>query len=163
MRGFLFPITFVCVLAASACAAVESRLSFDFNAANPWKDATTLASSPAIISQVEWKFIGTIDEAGTSTATGALLLTVNSEKAPTAWGAAAVSGPLRVATRETDLRKLTLGFMLSSSSALPVLIRIESCNTQGLVNGTLQGVIYPAAADFYQRYSLDLSTLTQIG
>ena len=76
------------------------------------------------------------------------------------WSSALVSGLLPVQNPETNLGKLTLSFRLSASSARPVTVRVESFDASRNRTGALVGTIYPAAPDFYQRYALDLSTLT---
>jgi hypothetical protein len=171
MTRLLFSILLVSLLAGCASMPVANstpvsapaRLSYDFNAANPWPTFSTIASDSNIFAQSSLQPVGTIDMAGTSNASGGLLLAVDSSKANKVWNAALDSGPLAVATGETDLGKLTLGFMLSASSAQPVSVRIESIDKKGRRSGGLAGAVYPAAPDFYQRYSLDVSTLKRFG
>jgi hypothetical protein len=150
-------------LFAAPIAWAETLVSLDFNAANPWADAAPSASSRDITGKISWEKVGTIDEAGTSNASGGMLFTVDSTRAKKSWGAALVTGPIPVKNTETDLARLTLAFMLSASDARPVNVRIESLNSKGKRTGGLEGVIYPAAPDFYQRYALDLSTLKAFG
>ncbi len=149
-------------LLGSTSAFAGPLLTFDFNKENPWKQsAATFTDDAQAI--VEWAPVGTIDEYRTDRRTGALRLEVNSSAVTGPWQAALVSGPLELKNIETDLAKLTLGFMLSVSTARPVEVRIESLDAAGAPTGELTGRIYPAAPDFYQRYSIDLSTLTATG
>jgi hypothetical protein len=158
-----FRLSAVLALISGPAAFAGTLVSVDFNAANPWTATDVSKSSNAIAAEVSWKPVGTIDEAGTANTTGALRFTADSTKAGKTWGAAFLTGPIPVTNTETDLAKLTLGFMLAASDAKPVIVRIESLNAKGKRTGGLEGVIYPAAANFYQRYSLDLSTLKPFG
>jgi hypothetical protein len=107
--------------------------------------------------------VGTIDIAKSTIASGGLLLSVDAKTAAKEWTAAIQTQVMTIKNTEADLRKLTLGFMLSASSAQPVTVSIDSINAHGKVSGTLRGNIDPAAPDFYQRYSLDLSTFSPVG
>lgn len=73
------------------------------------------------------------------------------------------SGRLALANSEPDLAKLTLAFSLSVSFARPVIVRIESFDAAGARTGGLAAFGHPAAADFYQRYAIDLGTMTAFG
>lgn len=146
---------------ASGIAAAGTLAALDFNTGNPWPALTARSSGGATAAQAGWGATGTIDEAGTDKASGAVQLKVSAGAAP--WQASLVSGPIAVRNSQPDLAQLTLGLMLSSSSARPVTVRVESLNAKGQPSGALEGRIHPAAPDFYQRYSLDLSTLKPVG
>jgi hypothetical protein len=150
------------VIATAVSAHAAMLTSSDFNDRNPWKISST-SSSAAIKTAAQWKPVGTIDQANTDTSSGGLLLTVDASSAKGAWDATLVSSALAVKNTETNLGKLTLGFMLSVSAVRPVNVTIESVNKAGKASGALTAMVYPAAADFYQRYSLDLSTLKPTG
>lgn len=89
-------------------------------------------------------------------------------------GSTAPSLGLRSATRivspivalqntETNLAKLTLAWMLSSSAARPVTVRVESFDKGKKRTGGLETQVFPAAPDFYQRYAVELSDFKAFG
>lgn len=135
--------------AAAQTAVTQSGggalLQFDFNGRNPWPGLSGGMVRP----------VGTIDAAKSTTASGALALT--------AGGGTLTSGLLPVHTSETDLRKLTLSFDHSVSSVRPVTVRIESFDAKQKRTGGREGVVYPAAPDFYLRAALELSTMKAFG
>jgi hypothetical protein len=119
-------------------------LQFDFNGRNPWPELSGGTVKP----------VGTIDVAKSTTASGALAL------AP---GSTLTSGLLPIRTSETNLGKLTLSFDHSVSSIRPVTVRIESFDAKQKRTGGRQGVMYPAAPDFYLRAALELSAMKAFG
>jgi parallel beta-helix repeat protein len=157
-------------------------LQFDFNDAVTWPVTSRKPGEPGVRAG---KF-GTVDIAGSKEASGGLLLVkdqrdqsgwiygksgwfhrneapIQAGGAKRPWTLALTSGPLAVANTETNLGKLTFSFSLSASSALPVRVSIESFDAQQKRTGGLETTIRPAAADFYQRYALDLSMLEPAG
>jgi hypothetical protein len=140
-------------------------LQADFNSATPWPAlaAYRIVSAGAVAASAVVAPVGTIDTAGSVTPTGAVLLSVDSSAALGAWSAGAGSGLLAVANTEPDAARLTLAFTLSVSLARPVIVRVESFDATGARTGGLATIVYPAAADFYQRYAIDLGTMTASG
>lgn len=103
-----------------------------------------------------------MDVADSSEASGGLMLLTESAQRPD-WTASIVSGLLPIQNSEAHLGKLTLSFNLSATNALPVTVRVESFNANKERTGGLQTQIHPAAAHFYQRFALDLSTMKAHG
>ncbi len=135
-------------------------LTQDFNGTSAWPQLSAAPVTGITVKAAQTQ-MGTIDVADTATPSGAAVLTVQGGAAP--WTASLTSGLLTVRTTETNLAKLTLSFDSSVSSVRPVRVLIESFNAKRQRTGGLQGVIYPAAADFYQRSALDLSTMAPVG
>jgi hypothetical protein len=102
---------------------------------------------------------GTLDTPDTATPSRGLRLAVEGT-ARTGWFAAITSGPLSISNRETHLGKITLAFDLSASRALPVRVTVRSYDSERRPTGALETLVFPAAADFYQRHALDLSDFT---
>jgi len=152
----LFP--FIAVGALSGATLLQT----DFNAANPWPAfaATRTGGATATAALAP---VGTIDTAGSVTPTTGLRLSVDTTAATGGWSAGVTSGLLAVTNTEPDPAKLTLAFMLSTSLPRPVIVRIESFDAAGNRTGGLTTLVHPAAADFYQRYALDLGTLAAFG
>jgi hypothetical protein len=140
--------------------SASALLQFDFNQAVTWPQALQKTNAPAV--GVLAAKVGTIDVAGSKEASGGLLLIVD-RPAREGWSSSIQSGLLALQNRETNLGKLTVSFSLSASRALPVKVRVESFNENRERTGGLETTVYPAAADFYQRYALDLSALQAVG
>jgi len=130
-----------------------SLLQFDFNGPDAW---------PARPAAVTLKPVGTHDTANSVTQSGALSLSIPAG-ASAAAGSAITSGLLPVRTSETNLDKLTLSFDHSVSSAQPVIVQIESFDAQKKRTGGREGVVYPAAPDFFVRAALELGNLKAFG
>lgn len=128
----------------SGAPGSSALLQFDFNGRNPCPG----------MSGGTVKTVGTIDVAKSTIASGALLSTA---------GGALTSGLLPVRASETNLGKLTLSFDHSVSLVRPVTVRIESFDARKKRTGGREGVVYPAAPDFYQRAALELSTMKAFG
>ncbi len=158
---------FLAVTFRSLSAA--TLLQADFNANNPWPVLTayrtTAGASPvsAVVASASVAPVGTIDVAGSSSPTNAVRLVVDSSAATGPWSAGVSSGLLALTNPEPDLAKLTLAFSLSVSLSRPVSVRVESFDAAGARTGGLVGLVHPAAADFYQRYAVDLSTMVASG
>ncbi|MBC8104388.1 MAG: right-handed parallel beta-helix repeat-containing protein, partial [Cytophagales bacterium] len=134
-------------------------LQQDFNAPGAWSDlSATGAGGTAAL-----KPVGTVDVADTTTPSGAALLRVSNASDGGEWDAALTSGLLPLRNRETNLGKLTLSFDHSVSSVRPVTVQIESFDAKKKRTGGREGVVYPAAPDFYLRSALELSTLKAFG
>lgn len=136
----------------------DASLHQDFNGSNTWIDLSATGAG-ATAAQ---KRVGTIDVAKSTTPSGAALLTVKAT-AGKSWNASLVSGLLPVKIKETDLAKLTLSFDHSVSSVRRVTVRIESFDANKKRTGGREGVVYPAAPDFYLRSALELSTMKPVG
>ena len=154
---------FLSVFLSSASALqAGTLLSYDFEGPNPWPNAATdvAPSTPVPVEpSIEAKAVGTIDVSGSSTASGAMLLSAQVGDIKEKWEAVFASGALPVKNTETNLGKLTLAFDLSASSARPVMVRISSFDAKKNMTGTLEGSVLPAAPDFYQRTVVDLSNM----
>lgn len=149
--------------AQRAAAQGGTLLQCDFNQDVTWPQTKPdpKAKGRSLVGVVAGKF-GTIDVVGSKEPSGGLLLGIDAG-ARDGWTTSLKSGPLPVKDRETNLGKLTLSFSLSASRALPVKVVVESFNGKQERSGALETMIYPAAADFYQRYALELSTLKASG
>ncbi len=133
-------------------------LQFDFNGDVTWPQTAERPNAPGVTAG---KF-GTIDEAGSTENSGGLRLVINATTNDD-WETSLSSGPLAVENPETDLAKLTLAFSLATTRALPIRVIVESFDENKARTGGLETVINPAAADFYQRFALDLSTMKPSG
>jgi hypothetical protein len=142
---------------AAASTHGGSLLREDFNAPGAWSglSATGTGGNAAL------KPMGTIDVAGTAAPSGAVVLNVAAKGG--AWDAALTSGLLPVNNKETNLAKLTLSFDHSVSSVRPVTVRVESFDADKKRTGGREGVVYPAAPDFYLRSAVELSTMKPFG
>ncbi len=159
MKPTLTLIATTALLISSAFAASPGTLlQFDFNDSVTWPVSSQKISQPGVMAG---KF-GTIDIPDSSEASGGLLLIVD-KGAREGWSSSLKSGPLAVKNSEVNLGKLTLAFSLSATRALPIRVVIESFNDKQERTGGLAATIFPAAADFHQRYALDLSVMKTIG
>ncbi|HEY3329084.1 MAG TPA: right-handed parallel beta-helix repeat-containing protein [Capsulimonadaceae bacterium] len=158
--------TYVAAIAAlSAPCHAGSLYSNDFNsprtaASEPW---AAEASDTSVKSSVSFGPVGTVDGEGSTTSSDGVQFQVTPAAKSARWTATAISGKFPVKTTETDQGKLTLGFMLLASEGRPVIVSIASLAADGKRSGGLETTIYPAAPNFYQRYSLDLSTMRPAG
>ncbi|BCM88516.1 hypothetical protein IAD21_00349 [Abditibacteriota bacterium] len=160
------PATQIVAQPAVQTPARPALLRFDFNGANPWPKGAmdVMPSTPIdVATTMEAKNVGTVDVADSTDASGALLLKSEVGKVGLPWIATYSSGVLPVQNSETNLGKLTLSLDLSASMARPVVVRVESFNAKKNRTGGLETTIYPAAPDFFQRYALDLNTMTPNG
>ncbi len=151
------------LLASVPAAHGGPLLKQDFNGAAAPFTATVFPRTAGVTVTATQKPVGTIDVANTTAPSGAVLLSVRTTAKSGAWQAAMTSGLLPVHTTEANLGKLTLSFDHSVSAVRPIIVRIESFNAARKRTGGLQGVVYPAAADFYLRSALDLSTMRPFG
>jgi hypothetical protein len=143
-------------------ASTSTLLQYDFNSTAAWPGMTGTVSAGGTATAVQGAY-GTIDVEGGTTPSGAVLLTATPPSSG-AWVSDLNSGPLAVSNTETNLGKLTLSFNLAASKALPVKVQIFSYATSGgTATGGLEKLIYPAAANYNQRFALDLSTMTPSG
>ncbi len=138
-------------------------LTQDFNGAKPWPKLAALPVAGVTV-KAAYASVGTIDVANSTTPSGAVLLTARNAQAKSGvWTAGMTSGLLPVRTTETNIGKLTLSFDHSVSSVRPVTVRIESFNAKRVRTGGREGVVYPAAPNFYLRAALELSTMHPYG
>ena len=143
-------------------------LSIDFDATNPLPalaaSSTQEPKASGVAARANWVAdVGTIREEGTCTRTGAIRLQVDASDTAKAWSGALTTGGLAVQNGETNLAKLTLAFDLRTSSARPVVVRIESLDTAKRRTGRLERVIHPAAPKDYQRFAFELSDMKPAG
>ncbi|BCM88945.1 hypothetical protein IAD21_00787 [Abditibacteriota bacterium] len=170
LRSYYFVVLLVLMASVNlsclnqpALAQSLSRLSFDFNDGPSWTQAQAYASVPQRIATASWQPVGSYNVAGSAVQSGAWRLTADSSLTKTPWMAGLNSGNLAIHNTETNLGKLTLSFTLSASAARPVKVKITSFDARGRRTGGLESLIYPAAPDFLQRYSLDLNTFQSSG
>lgn len=137
-------------------------LACDFNAVNPIWGFRGEPTGKATTAHATWEAdAGVIEKQGTSERTGALRLRVSS--AAKGWSGTLNTGLIPVSTPEHDLSKLTLAFDLSATSARAVRVTMESYNAKHERSGGLEGFLYPAAPEDYQRHVLDLGTMKKTG
>jgi parallel beta-helix repeat protein len=157
-RRLVLALALIAPLARAADISPGTLLQFDFNAETSWPLTAPKPDAPGVTAGA----FGTIDTLGGTTPSGGLRLVMETTTRDP-WTARLTSGPLSVSNPETDLAKLTFAFSLSVTRALPVRVRIESFDTAKERTGGLVRTINPAAADFHQRYALDLSTFAPEG
>lgn len=167
LRSRIYHFSAAAMLLASAHLPAATLLKYNFEGSNPWTGMSgyfqtaggTLTATPSYTNA------GTIDAYGTNTNSNGIKLSVNSASSTGNWSAGINSGLLTLLTSNstTNLGLLTLSFSLSASTAHPVTVKIESYNSSNARTGGLKTLIFPAAPDFYQRYALDLSTMSPDG
>lgn len=145
--------------ATTTCAA-GTLLQFDFNEST-WP-LTQQAPKERFPKGTLAGKVGTIDVADSKEPSGGMLLVVDGEPRE-GWSSSLTSGPLALKNGETNLGNLTLSFNLALTRALPVRVVVESFNDKQERTGGLETMIYPAAADFHQRYAMELSTMKAAG
>lgn len=157
-------------VAASNEVAIVSPvlLSMDFDGTNPLpKLAGACSQEPegkGTTARASWRNdAGTIRAEGTSMRTGALRLQVNAGASAKAWSGLLMTGGMAVQNSETNLAKLTLAFDLRASSARPVVVRIESFDSEKKRTGGLETVLHPAAPNDFQRFAFELSDMKSVG
>jgi hypothetical protein len=153
-------------LAPCLAQPANALLRFDFNGATPWPQAATdvMPSTPIdVATSIEAKPVGTIDKAGSTEKSGAMLLKTAVGEVGLPWIATYNSGLLPLKNGETDLQKLTLSLDLSASSARSVIVRVESFSAKKLRTGGLETTLVPAAPDVFQRFALELATMKPSG
>jgi hypothetical protein len=138
-------------------------LRYDFNGTALWPARSAASSGPGVHTIVTAAPVGTIDVAGSTQPSGGLLLSARGIPAGRAWSAGLFSGRLPVHCGLTTPTLLTLSFSLSASSVRPVTVQIESFDRAHRRTGGLEGQVFPAAPDFFQRYALDLCTMHAFG
>jgi hypothetical protein len=148
---------------AATAPTYGTLLRFDFDEGPDWPDARAEAPSGGRAVVSTSARVGTIDVADSTEPSKGVLLTVSGTPKEGKWRASLSSGPLAVANRETDVRKLTLAFSLSASAARPVTVVLESFDATKKRTGGLAAVVYPAAPDFHQRFAVDLGTMRASG
>ncbi|MBC7804769.1 MAG: hypothetical protein H7145_01335, partial [Akkermansiaceae bacterium] len=163
-----FSVSAMLTLAACVPTAVTSApttavaggvlLRQDFNGSASWSGLSAAPAAAGVTARAALKPVGTIDVSKSTTPSGAALLTV-SGAAKGKWSAALTSGLLPVRNPETNLAKLTLSFDHSVSAVRPVTVRIESFDAKKKRTGGREGIVYPAAPDFYLRSAIELSTM----
>ena len=151
---------------ASPRASAALLISQPFTTANAWSSMTSgfSVSAPGVTMSASQQAAGTIDVAGSTTPSGAIKVTVANTNANTSpWTGSVFSGLLPVTNTETNLGKLTLSFDTSISSLRPIAIQVSSWTASYTKSGSLQTTIYPAAANFYQRTAIELSSMAPAG
>ena len=159
-------LIFAFLLSATTLALGGTLLSQDMNADNPWPGAASdvMPATPMPIdTSIRVMPVGTIDKAGTSERSGAIVLCAEVGVVDGSWQAVFTSGLMAVANTEKEAAKLTLALDLSSSIARPIVARIESFDGSRKRTGGLETTLYPAAPDFFQRSAIDLSSMKPVG
>lgn len=165
-------VSVICVVACVLCTCSRSDANmlspgggtiakFNFDGSKPWPKKAVVSSNGGQIATLVIANIGTINIVGSAKASGGLLFSAKNVHG--IQSAAFVSGKLPIRCRETDPNKLTLSFSLSASSTRPVTVRVESFDTAKKRTGGLETQIFPAAPQFYQRYSIDLFQMKAFG
>lgn len=169
-RLFIIPRMFLVasLVLASLCSPAQSAslLQFDFNGANPWSQATAdvMPSTPLdIATTLRVTNVGTPDATKPGQPTGGLLLGADIGDVNLNWSAIFASGYLPITNAETDLDKLRLEFNLSSSSASPITLQMESFDAKKRSTGVLETIITPKMAGGYEHYEIDLAALKPVG
>lgn len=157
---------------AEACFQRARALSFsrsvllacDFNAMNPLWSLKGKSEGNGTTALATWDAdAGVIEKQGTLDRTGALRLRVNSAAKAKSWSGMLRTGLLPVSCPEKDMKKLTLAFDLSVTSARAVRVLIESFNAKHERTGGREGLVYPASPEDYQRHVLDLGAMKSAG
>ena len=133
-------------------------LQFDFNDPAPWQVTSQKPSAPGVMAGN----VGTVEKADGIEGSPGLMLIVN-DASREGWTSSIQSGPIALKNAQTQLGKLTLAFDLQATRALPVRLRIESLDANQAVTGALETILYPAAADYFQRHAVEFSTFTAVG
>ncbi|MEO8615213.1 MAG: hypothetical protein ABI600_08745 [Luteolibacter sp.] len=175
-RHHIFRVVRICLLLGAFLGTCPGAtlLKHNFNTGNTWTSMAgySSAASGSITATPTLANVGTVDGYGTinnldvnNTASSGVKLVVNSSAATGAWTAGLDSGILSLLTPNTITNNglLTLAFSLSSSNANPILVRIESYDASNNRTGGLKKLIYPAAPNYYQRFAIDLSTMSPDG
>lgn len=155
-------------LMLSSPAFGGTLLRNNFQSATSWPVSTT---GGGVTASAVWGDYGTIDTQtdvvnnGVDVPSKGILFTANSAGVSGAWKASVNSGVLTVTSpNTTNLGLITLSFSLRASLANPIVVRLESYNSAGTARtGGLSRLIYPATANYYQRFALDLSTFAPDG
>lgn len=105
---------------------------------------------------------GSYDGFGSVGKSGGLRLASDSAGASGPWSSQWNSGAISITNAETNRGKLTLAFDLAASMPRPVRVILESLNASGASTGRLERWIYPAAANFLQRFAFELSEMTAV-
>lgn len=159
-------LALVVLVGVSAPLHATTLLKQNFDSANSWSGMTGYFTSTggSGTATPTYTTAGTITTYGSGTSSSGLQLVVNSSAATGVWKGGLDSGILKLlATTTRDVAFLTLSFSLSASSSYPVLVRIESYNSANARTGGRSTLIFPAAADFYQRYAIDLDKMIAEG
>ena len=145
-------------------ASAGQLLAYDFNSTTAWPSAAAVGT-PTVTGTAAQSNVGTIDTEHGTTAdrTGGENFTVTAAPASGLWRSEFTSGKLAITNTETNLGKLTLGFSLSASQARTVKVRVISYDAAGQYIGALETEISPAAVDSFQRFAIDLSTMSASG
>lgn len=158
-------VTFLATCVAGFSAWAGTLWHTDFEAAD-LSGRTAYSSSGSVAAASSYGAFGTIVTVGSNTSSQGLSLTVDSSAATGAWTAGVTTGPVLLTTPNatiTNLGLITLSFSLRASQAHPVVLKVESYDSNGLRTGGLRTLIYPATANYYQRFAIDLSTMTADG
>ncbi|MBC7888595.1 MAG: hypothetical protein H7Z13_12000, partial [Ferruginibacter sp.] len=164
-------------LAIASCSAMsvnaQSIIRTDFNREKPWhadyrknekwNDVAGKTSSTAVTTHLKWGRFGVVDVAYTTVPSEALQLTAKNATNQRNWTAGFNSGLVPVKNNEALLGKLTLSFDHSLSSVHPLLMRIESFDTNKKRTGGLEKKLYPATANHFVRAAFELVSMNSFG
>jgi len=151
-------------LFATAVTQGEILIATDFQKGDRWSgiQATSLPQPDSATATATISAVGTIDDAGSTSRSNAMMLTVAEPTQP-GWSATMSSGMLPNSNQEASLGKLTLSFDHSVSINRPIEVQIESFSSDRKLTGGLKTTVYPSAANFYSRAALELSDMVAFG
>ncbi|MBC7845628.1 MAG: right-handed parallel beta-helix repeat-containing protein [Flavobacterium sp.] len=135
----------------------------DYRAAEKWAEVAASSGSSAVSANISWGKFGTIDVASTYTPSECLVLSVENPTVAKNWSAAINSGLLVSKNTESNLGKLTFSFDNSVSPMRPVVVRIESFDTNKKRTGGLEKTVYPATANHFLRSAFELTDMKAFG
>lgn len=162
MHVFVMNILWTAILVVyslfSSIAHAGPLLTTDFSDAGDWPEAGVVVQQvPA--DALQRANSGTVDEAGTTKRSPALVFSVTQSSQTARFQ----SGRLPVHNEVSHLGQLTLSFDYSMTPHRPFIVHFSSLDANGNVTGTLKKVIYPAASEFFQHISFELSEMTSAG
>lgn len=105
---------------------------------------------------------GTLDQSGTREGSCGLLLLVPEYEQVGHWEATLDVGSLPIVNDVSDLGMLTVAISMMVSLAAPVRITVTAFDSDLHPKGSLQKILLPAAANYYQRFSMELDSMTAV-
>lgn len=152
---------FVVAVRASTPAPANILLAYDFDTpASQWMELYADSSGPTVFADAMW---GPVPGVAATAASPGLIVTMDTTAGNTAWETFVLSGPLAVKNTETSLARLSLAFSLSTSSALPVIIRLESLDASRNRTGGIERRVHPGAPATVERHIVMLDTFKPFG
>jgi hypothetical protein len=134
----------------------------EYSPTQQWKEMSGRSNNAEVLTNVSLGKFGTVDIANTTYPSDGLKLQVENSSGKN-WSASLSSGLLAVKNSETNLGKLTLSFDHSISSIRPILVQLESFDTDKKRTGGLQKIVYPATINHFMRSAFELSEMVVFG